>query len=109
MNHHGEALRRLVKDPHWVRQLAESWQFAELVEAERSMLEFSTKLARSPELVSHADHMALRQNGFSERAILDITQIIAYFSFVNRMALGLGVQLERYWSSGIYDLPGQMD
>ena len=100
MNHHGEALRRLVKDPAGVRQLAKSWQQAELTKEEKSMLGFSVKLALSPESVSHADHLMLRQNGFTERAILDMTQIIAYFSFVNRMALGLGVELEQYWSLG---------
>jgi uncharacterized protein YciW len=37
---------------------------------------------------------ALREVGLSDRAILDLAQITAYFAFVTRMADGLGVTLE---------------
>jgi uncharacterized peroxidase-related enzyme len=107
MNHHGEALQRLVKDGVWVHALAENYRQVELSNAERAMLDFAEKLARRPEDVRYADHMRLREVGFDDRAILDINQIIAYFSFVNRMALGLDVQLESYWESGEFDLLGQ--
>ena len=33
--------------------------------------------------------------GLVERAILDAALVIAYFNFVNRLVLGLGVQLEQ--------------
>ena len=33
----------------------------------------------------------LRAEGLSDKDILDITLITAYFNFVNRIALGLGV------------------
>ena len=36
----------------------------------------------------------LRLQGLDDEAILHATQIVAYFNFVNRLALGLGVQLE---------------
>lgn len=36
----------------------------------------------------------LKAAGLSDEEILDITQITAYFNFVNRMVLGLGVELE---------------
>ncbi len=39
----------------------------------------------------------LHQTGFSDSAILDIAQITGYFNFVNRLADGLGVELEDYW------------
>lgn len=32
--------------------------------------------------------------GTSRRAILDLTQVVAYYNFVNRIASGLGVELE---------------
>ena len=94
MNHHGEALQRLVKDEAWVHALAADYRQVNLPDAERAMLDFAEKLTRRPEDVRYADHLRLREVGFEDRAILDITQIIAYFSFVNRMALGLDVQLE---------------
>ena len=46
-----------------------------------------------------SDVQILRDHGFSDRAILDINQITAYFAYVNRIADGLGVPLEDYWKS----------
>lgn len=63
------------------------------------MLEYCDKLTRSPSEVDHTDVDALRRAGFSDAAILDICQVTAYFNFVNRLADGLGVELEGYWPS----------
>ncbi len=43
------------------------------------------------------DVIALRDQGFSDSAILDINQVTAYYAYVNRLADGLGVELEAYW------------
>jgi hypothetical protein len=32
-----------------------------------------------------------------DRDIVDANQVVAYFSYVNRVADGLGVELESYW------------
>jgi alkylhydroperoxidase family enzyme len=40
------------------------------------------------------DIARLRKAGWSDRAILDLTLVVGYFAFVNRIADGLGVQLE---------------
>jgi alkylhydroperoxidase family enzyme len=36
----------------------------------------------------------LRAAGFDDAAILRATEIVGYFNFVNRLANGLGVELE---------------
>ncbi len=41
-----------------------------------------------------ADVERLRQAGFDDRAIHDACAIISYFAFVNRIADGLGVEME---------------
>ena len=41
-----------------------------------------------------ADVAALRKAGFGDAAILDICQVAAYYAFANRLADGLGVELE---------------
>ena len=64
------------------------------------MLDYAAKLTLTPTTVSEADIQRLRDVGFSDRAILDIAQIIAYYAYVNRIADGLGVTLEDYWSRG---------
>lgn len=58
------------------------------------MLEYAHKLTVRPGAVGAADLSALRDAGFDDRTIHDICSIVAYFAFVNRIADGLGVQLE---------------
>lgn len=44
--------------------------------------------------MTRTDVEALRQHGFDDRAIHDLCAVVAYFAFVNRIADGLGVDLE---------------
>lgn len=44
--------------------------------------------------MTHTDMEALRRHGFADRAVHDIVQITAYFNYMNRVADGLGVDLE---------------
>ena len=67
---------------------------AELDSADRVMLDYAVKLTISPSEIDEADVQALREVGFEDRAIHDICAITAYFAFVNRVADGLGVELE---------------
>ena len=45
--------------------------------------------------------VALRRHGWSDAAILDMVQVAAYYAFVNRLADGLGVELEPYWPEDV--------
>ncbi len=94
MTHHGEALRRLIKDERQVAQLKEDYTRASLDLADRMMLDYVAKLTLTPAAVTNDDVQSLREAGFGDRAILDIAQITAYFAFVTRLADGLGVTLE---------------
>ncbi len=62
------------------------------------MLKYATKLTREPWNMNQADVQRLREAGFEDVDILDINQITGYFAFVNRLADGLGVELESYWN-----------
>jgi uncharacterized peroxidase-related enzyme len=65
------------------------------------MLDYAVKLTRTPTEVTLNDAQALRAAGFDDRAIHDICAVTAYFAFVNRIANGLGVELEaRFHGSG---------
>ncbi len=61
---------------------------------EAALVEHAYKLTINPVGVHGEGVQALRDAGFSDRAILDLTLVIAYFAFVNRLADGLGVPLE---------------
>lgn len=56
------------------------------------MLEYAEKLTYTPNQVEEADVEKLRHVGFSDVEILDIAIATAYRNFINRIALGLGVE-----------------
>lgn len=74
--------------------LAADCSTADVSAAERAMLAYALKLTLAPAGIEQADIDALRSQGFDERAIHDLCAITAYFAFVNRIADGLGVELE---------------
>ena len=61
------------------------------------MLDYAVKLTHSPADVSGEDVERLRGEGFDDAGILDICQVTAYYNYVNRLADGLGVELEDFW------------
>jgi alkylhydroperoxidase family enzyme len=65
-----------------------------LTDAERALLAYADVLTLTPQAVTRADVEALRAAGYDDRAIHDACAIVGYFAFVNRIADGLGVQLE---------------
>ena len=67
---------------------------ARIPRPDRAALEYVVKLTHSPSEIELRDIEALRHHGFDDRAIHDICSIASYFAFVNRIADGLGVELE---------------
>ena len=61
------------------------------------MLDYAVKLTLTPGQMGDEDVESLREVGFEQAAILDICQVVSYFNYVNRMADGLGVELEARW------------
>jgi uncharacterized peroxidase-related enzyme len=96
MVHHGAGLLRLTKDEVLVEALKTNWRSAKLSSPDRQMLTYTEKLTLTPWEMVETDVTALRDVGFSDAAILDINQVTGYYAFVNRLADGLGVELEAY-------------
>ena len=61
------------------------------------MVDYALKLTRTPGAMKAEDVDTLRTAGFDESGILDICQVAAYSNFVNRLADGVGVDLEEGW------------
>ena len=61
---------------------------------ERALVDYVVKLARSPAALVEEDLVPLRDAGFSDADIHDACAVASYYCFVNRMANGLGVELE---------------
>lgn len=60
----------------------------------RAMIDFALKLNRAPATVKRDDLEFLQQYGFSEENVVDIVLITCLFNFMNRLADGLGVELD---------------
>lgn len=70
---------------------------AGLDDRQRAFLRYAEKLTRSVREMGEADIRGLRDAGLGDADILHVAQVTAYFNYVNRMAEGLGVQLEPWF------------
>jgi len=64
-----------------------------LSEAEFAMLEFAEKLTLTPSNMREVDAQKLRDAGWTDRDILDIVHVCAYFNFRVRVVDGLGLEV----------------
>jgi alkylhydroperoxidase family enzyme len=55
------------------------------------MLDYVVTMTRDATKVHREDHDRLREAGFDDKAILQITLIAAWFNYINRVADALGV------------------
>ena len=60
------------------------------------MLAYAVKLTRTPGAMDDGDVEDLRTVGFSDRDILDITEVVGYYAYANRIADGLGIETESW-------------
>jgi uncharacterized peroxidase-related enzyme len=58
------------------------------------MLEYAEKLTRTPGDMTVEDVESLRAAGFSDADVLHICEVVAYYAYANRIADGLGIELE---------------
>ena len=77
-----------------IEQLIRDWQAVDLDPTDRVMLHYAVKLTETPGRVDRDDMEPLRQAGLDDRAIHDLCAVTAYFAFANRIADGLGIELE---------------
>jgi uncharacterized peroxidase-related enzyme len=92
ITHHAEALKNYWKDDEKVRKAIESSETLDLSEKTQRMIYYVIKMTKTPGQITQDDIDALRDTGYSDEDILNINLIMSYFNFVNRIALGLGVE-----------------
>jgi uncharacterized peroxidase-related enzyme len=104
MTHHAVGLGRLIRRRADAAALIEGLKTdhtsLELPAREKALLDYAAKLTRTPWDMDPMDLDPLRQAGLSDRDILDANLTVAYFAYVNRLAQGLGVEVEPYVESG---------
>lgn len=89
---HGQAVRQLSGDPMLGEALVMNHRVAALSPPQRAMLDFCVRLTDQPEAVGDDDRQALREAGFSDRAIWDIVATASFYAMSNRLAIGTGMK-----------------
>ncbi len=83
---HGSAVRELSNDPQLGERIAANFRSAELPEKQLELLNFTKKLTRDPSEISERDRTKLREVGYTDRDIWDISAIVGLFNMTNRLA-----------------------
>ena len=83
---HGSAIRELSNDPQLGERIAANFRSAELPEKQLELLNFTKKLTRDPSEISESDRIKLREVGYTDRDIWDISAIVGLFNMTNRLA-----------------------
>jgi len=55
------------------------------------MLDYAVQLTKDATRITPQHHARLREAGFDDRAILQVTLIASWFNYINRVADALGV------------------
>ncbi len=74
--------------------IEEDYREADLSQRERAILDYAVKLTLRPSEMQSSDVDGLRGAGLSDGECLDVCQVASYYNYVNRLADGLGVELE---------------
>ncbi|MFB6305617.1 MAG: carboxymuconolactone decarboxylase family protein, partial [Flavobacteriales bacterium] len=99
--HHSAALRHYWKDDEKVQQLKDNYKELELETVDKRLCDLAWELTVNPSGIDEDKFLdPLRKENLNDRAILDATLVISYFNFVNRMVLGLGLEVEEDGGEG---------
>jgi uncharacterized peroxidase-related enzyme len=93
---HGAALGRESGDAALAEAVA-SGEHERLPERMRALCAYAIKLTLEPWEMRESDLEPLRRRGLGDRDVVDANQVVAYYNYVNRVADGLGVELEPDW------------
>ena len=96
MVHHEAGLCQITRDGEFVKKFIEDYQSVSLSLREREMLDYTAKLIREPRNMWEYDVKALKKEEFTDVGILHLNLVAGYYAYVNRLADGLGVELESF-------------
>lgn len=92
INHHAEALNFYWKDKNKLDKFIKDFRNIEVEPKTSSLLEYAVELTNSPRQITQDTIDNIKTSGWTDEDILLANLIISYFNFVNRIALGLGVE-----------------
>jgi uncharacterized peroxidase-related enzyme len=90
---HGEKSLRIFKEEQ-LQAIARDFHNADLSEAEVAMMDYAVRVCTDAAAMTDRDTQRLRDLGFSDREIVDITMAAAARNFISRSVLAMAVDLE---------------
>jgi len=88
---HAEFLRLVTLDNDLIAALRVDYKSAPITEAELAMCDYVVQLTKDATQIHAGVLDSLRNVGFDDTAILQITLIASWFNYINRVADALGV------------------
>lgn len=88
---HMELLRNLGVEKPLSRKLATNYEGAPVEEKLKVLFRFADKLTRKPFEVNQADAQKVLDAGWDEDALYETVMAVAYFNYINRVSIGLGL------------------
>ena len=92
INHHAEALNYYWKNSEVINNFIKDFRSVDVKPEVKILLDYAFQLTISPNSISQKSINNIRTNGWTDEDILLVNLIVSYFNFVNRIALGLGVE-----------------
>ena len=89
---HGSAVRELSNDPQLGERIAANFRSAELPRKQEELLSFAKKLTRDPSEIREQERKKLRDVGYTDRDIWDISAIVGFFNMTNRLASAIEME-----------------
>jgi len=92
INHHAEALNFYWKNTDKLNRFINDFRSIEMGPKTKSLIVYADELTTSPHNITQTQIDTIKSFGWNDEDILLINLIVSYFNFVNRIALGLGVE-----------------
>ena len=88
---HMELLRRFGVEKTLARKLSSDYENAAVEPNVKMLFRFADKLTRHPDDIEESDTDELKKAGWSDDAVRETVLTVAYFNYINRVSLGLGL------------------
>ena len=92
--HHAEAVNHYWKNEFKTNQLKEDYTQVDLSDIDMELCHYAKAMTLNPSHDNKKSIEKLKALGLDDRAILDATLVLSYFNFVNRIVLGLGLDVD---------------
>lgn len=90
--HHSALVREKTGDPMFAEYLSRNYKMADLSPRHEVMLDYVVKVLTNAEEINDGDRNTLRDAGFSDETIWNITSTACFYASANRMSQAIGLK-----------------